>query len=107
MTNQANPDLIVFEVEIAGVSLKLKSMHDEQTVQNLVSIVAQKINQALPKVKNHSLQTAAILACLNFAEELMNFRKQAIVELERLENKADRVISSLEASRIPKAETTL
>ncbi len=103
----SNPNSELFEVQIAGVPLKLKSSHDEQTVKELVSFVDQKINQALPKVKNRSLQTAAILATLNLAEELMNLRKQAIEELESLEHKTDRVISSLEASRIPKTEVSV
>ena len=104
MAQMTNPDNTLFEIEIAGMSLKLRSSHDEQTVNELVSLVDQKINQALPKVKHASLQTAAMLAALNFAEELLLLRKQASRELERLEYKTDRVIQSLEASRIPKAE---
>lgn len=104
MAQMTNPDNKIFEVEIAGMPLKLRSSHDEQTVKELVSLVDQKINQALPKVKHASLQMAAMLAALNFAEELILLRKLASRELERLEHKADRVISSLETSRIPKAE---
>lgn len=102
MAQMTNPDTKIFEVEIAGMSLKLRSSHDEQTVQELVSFVDQKINEALPKVKNGSLQTAAVLAVLNVSEELMLLKRQARRELERLESKTERVITSLEASRIPK-----
>ena len=104
MAQKTNPDSTLFEVEIAGMPLKLRSSHDEQTVNELVSLVDQKINQALPKVKHASLQTAAMLAALNFAEELILLRKQVNHELARIEHKAERVILSLEASRIPKAE---
>ena len=98
-------DMSVFEVEIGGVSLKLRSYHDEAVVRELVTFVDQRIKDALPKVKNGSFQTAAILMSLHLAEELMQLRRQTSRELERLENRAERVIASLEASRIPKTET--
>lgn len=97
----------IFEVEIAGVPLKLKSTHDESTVNDLVRLIDKTINEALPKVKNRSVQTAAVLAALNLAEELHFLKKQISAELDKLENKADRVIHSLEASRIPKTEITV
>ena len=97
-SNQKN----IFEVTIAGMTLKLRSSHDEQTVKELVSFVDQKINEALPLIKNGSLQMASVLATLNMAEELMLLKGQARRELDRLESKTERIISSLEASRIPK-----
>ena len=98
-------DKSVFEVEIGGVPLKLRSYHDEAVVRELVTFVDQRIKDALPKVKNGSFQTAAILTSLHLAEELLQLRRLTSRELERLENRAERVIASLEASRIPKTET--
>lgn len=104
MAMKSNPE--IYEVMIAGLPLKLRSSHDEQTVKELVSFVDRMISESLPKVKNGSVQTAALLTALNLAEELTLLKQQANRELDRLESKAERIISSLEASRIPKALET-
>ena len=88
-----------FEVEIAGQSMKIKTLHDEATVRELVAFVNQKIGQALPLTKSGSLQNASILACLNMAEELILLKRKTLEELDKVEAKARRVISSLESSR--------
>jgi len=93
----------VFEVEIAGMPLKLRSAHDDQTVKELVSLVNEKVLEAIPKVKHGSLQTAALLTALNLAEELLLLRRTALSEISRLEAKADKIITSLETARIPKS----
>lgn len=92
----------IIEVTIAGMSFKLRSAHDEATVRELVSFVDKRVREALNHVKSGNLQTATLLATLNLAEELMLLRKQAGEKLDRLENKTERIIASLENSRIPK-----
>ncbi len=89
----------VFEVSIGGIPLKIKTAHDAATVQELVSYVDRKISEALPLTKSGSLQNAAVLACLNIAEEMILLKKKALTELDRFENKARRVVSHLESSR--------
>lgn len=103
---RSNQNEKIFDVEIAGLPLKLRSAHDEQTVNELVSLVHQKVTEAIPKVKHGSLQTAAILTALNLAEELLLLRRKALREIDRLETKTDRIISSLETARIPKSLET-
>ena len=61
----------LYELSIAGLPFKLKSSHDEQTVQQLVEFVDQKVKEALQATKSGSFQSAAILAALNIAEELV------------------------------------
>jgi len=90
----------LFEVEIAGVPLRLKSSHDVQTVNELVALVDRRIKEALPLTKTGSIQNASILASLHLAEENLNLRNQAKAELERLETKTLKVISELESSRM-------
>ena len=90
----------LFEVVIAGVPLRLKSAHDEQTVNELVAYVDQKVREALPLTKTGSIQNAAILASLNLAEEYILLKRKAKLELEHLEAKAQKVISELESSRV-------
>lgn len=104
MAQKNPPEKPIFEVELAGIPLKLRSSHDDQTVKDLVNLVDSRISQAMPKVKHGSLQTAAILAALNIAEELMLLKRQAVQQLERLEHKAEKIITSLETSPLPKAD---
>jgi cell division protein ZapA len=90
----------LFEVVIAGVPLRLKSSHDEQTVNELVALVDRKVREALPLTKTGSIQNASILASLHLAEEYLTLRRKAKSELERLESKALKVITDLESSRM-------
>ena len=98
--NLSNARSRLFEVEIAGVALRLKSPHDEETVHELVALVDQKIREALPLTKTGSVQNASILACLHLAEEYLVLKRKAKVELDALEAKAIKVISELESSRL-------
>ena len=89
----------LFEVEIAGVPLRLKSSHDEQTVKELVRLVDEKIREALPLTKTGSIQNASILASLNLAEEYLMLKRKALSELDGLEAKAMKVMTELESTR--------
>ena len=89
----------VFEVEIAGVPLRLKSSHDEQTVNELVSLIDGKIREALPLTRTGSIQNASILASLHLAEEYLLLKREAKAEITRLEAKAKKILSELESSR--------
>ncbi len=90
-----------FEFEIAGLPYKLKSSHDEQTVQELVDFVDQKVSQALSVTKSGSFQSAAVLAALNIAEELILLKRKAHHELDLIEAKALKLAESIEHSKIP------
>lgn len=90
----------LYEVEIAGIPLRLKSSHDEQTVNELVQLVDRKVREALPLTKTGSIQNAAILASLHLAEEYLLLKRKARVELDSLEAKTLKVISELESSRV-------
>lgn len=95
-----------FEVEIAGVPLRLKSSHDEQTVKELVRLVDDKIREALPLTKTGSIQNASILASLNLAEEYLMLKRKALSELDGLEAKAVKVITEMESTRSQVAPKT-
>lgn len=90
----------LFETVIAGVPLRLKSSHDELTVNELVGLVDRKVREALSLTKSGSIQNAAILAALHLAEEYLLLKRRAKVELDELEAKARKVISELESSRV-------
>ena len=98
VTKESNKTL--YELSIAGLPFKLKSSHDEQTVQQLVEFVDQKVKEALQVTKSGSFQSAAVLAALNIAEELILLKKRAIKELDRLEDKAQKLSQNLENSKV-------
>lgn len=92
----------VFDFKIAGVSYKIKSSHNEETVQNLVKYVDQKVTEAIKVTKNASFQNAAVLAALNIAEELILLKKKAYDELTELESKASQLVSKMDSSKVDK-----
>lgn len=97
--NAASARSTTYEVEIAGVPLRLKSSHDEQTVKELVRLVDAKIREALPLTKTGSIQNASILASLNLAEDYLMLKRKALSELDGLEAKAMKVITEMEDTR--------
>lgn len=88
-----------YEFAIAGMPYKLRSSHDEATVQELVDFVDQKLRQALAATKSGSFQSAAVLAALNIAEELILLKKRAHRELDLLEEKTMKLAQDLESSK--------
>ena len=91
------------DFKIAGVSYKIKSSHDEQTLKQLVEYVNNKVTEAMKVTKNSSFQNAAVLASLNIAEEMILLKKRAQAELEKLENKALRLAQEIENTKANKA----
>ncbi|WP_374032374.1 cell division protein ZapA [Bdellovibrio bacteriovorus] len=84
---------------IAGVPYKLKTSHDDATVEELVEFVNSRMNQALGVTKNGSYQNAAVLTAMNLAEELILLKRKAHRELEKLEEKALQLSMDLENSK--------
>ena len=84
---------------IAGVPYKLKTSHDDATVEELVQFVNNRMNQAMAATKNGSFQNAAVLTAMNLAEELILLKRKAHRELEKLEEKALQLSMDLENSK--------
>ncbi|PIS10238.1 MAG: cell division protein ZapA [Bdellovibrio sp. CG10_big_fil_rev_8_21_14_0_10_47_8] len=95
-------DKKAYEFQIAGLPYRLKSSHDEQTVNELVQFVDQKMKQAMATTKSGSFQSAAVLAALNIAEELLLLRKRTHRELDILEERAMKLAQDLENSKVSK-----
>ena len=91
-----------FNFKVAGVPYKLKTSHEEQTVNELVNFVNGKITEALSVTKNSSFQNAAVLAAFNIAEEMILLKQRAQAELDKLEAKALKLSQDLENSKISK-----
>lgn len=90
-----------YEFKIAGMPFKLRSSHDPETVEELVDFVDERIRQAMSVTKSGSFQNAAVLAALNIAEELILLKHRGLKELDRLEEKALRLASDIEAPTAP------
>jgi cell division protein ZapA len=88
----------IFDIKIVGVSFRLRSSHDEETVKELVDFVNQSITQAMSFTKSGSFQNAAVLSALNIAEELILLRRKAKQELEQIENKVLNISNELSGS---------
>ncbi len=93
------PSVNRYEVEIVGIPLRLKSSHSEETVQQLVKLVNDRIQKSLGSTKSESLQTAMLLACLNLAEEFLMFKKKALNDISSVETHAIEIVSSLESAQ--------
>lgn len=89
-----------FDFKIAGVPYKLKTSHEEQTVNELVEFVNGKVMEAMTVTKNSSFQNAAVLAAFNIAEEMILLKQRAQAELDKLEARALRLSEDLEKSKI-------
>lgn len=85
-----------FDVQIGGVTLKLRSSHDEKTVKKLTDCVNNKVSEALEQ--GISLQKAVVLAALHLAEENFIFKKQAFEQLDEIESQATGLLNRLESS---------
>ena len=86
----------VYEVQVAGISLKLRSSHDPETVEELTQLVDQKVRETLEAAPSISFQNALILTALNLAEDQLLLKKAARTELASIEKQAQSVLDQLE-----------
>lgn len=96
-------DKKTFDFLIAGVPYKLKTSHDDETVQELVQFVDKRMTLALAATKNGSYQNAAVVTAMNLAEELILLKRRANRELSKLEEKTMQLSFDLEPAKSHKA----
>ena len=92
-----NAPLTTHDVTVAGVSLRLKTSHDEQALSEILTMVNNRIDSDVEKV---SAQKALVLACLRLAEDLYIFKQSTSQELNHIENLANRILSDLQVSQV-------
>lgn len=90
-----------FDFQIAGVSYRLKTQHDEKTVQELVQFLNDRIELVLKQTRAGSFQNAAVLTALNLAEELLELKKNAQEKLNLIETEIERIALDLESVELP------
>jgi cell division protein ZapA len=87
-----------YEVHVAGMPLRLKSSHDEKTVQELIDLVDAKVKEALASNSNISFQKALLLASLHVAEDLVFLKRAVRNRLDTLEAKTKGILNELDSS---------
>ena len=86
-------DIKTYDVEIAGVPLRLKASHNQETVNEILKMVEEQMD---PKLAKASLRNSALLACLRLAEELYLLRQKTKEELDLLESQTLDQISQIQ-----------
>jgi cell division protein ZapA len=93
----------VYEVQIAGIPLKLRSSHDQETVNQLAAIVDSRLRQTLEASPAISFQNALILTALNLAEDHTLLKRAALRELAAVESRAQKILETLEETQVPQS----
>ena len=94
-----------YDVQVAGLPLRLKSSHDEQTVQELIDLIDAKVKEAMSSSSSISFQKALLLASLHVAEDLVFLKRAVRSRLDSLETKAKSILSELDST--PAARLTI
>ncbi|QQR80243.1 MAG: cell division protein ZapA [Deltaproteobacteria bacterium] len=82
----------VHTITLLNQKLSLRSEHKEEHVQAISSFVNQKIQEVMDKLHNVSSLNAALMACLNMADELF---QQKEVDAQMRE-KVSKIIEKIE-----------
>jgi cell division protein ZapA len=87
-----------YEVQVAGLPLRLKSSHDEKTVQELIDLIDLKVKEAMSSSSSISFQKALLLASLHVAEDLVFLKRAVRDRLNLLETKAKSILTELDST---------
>lgn len=87
-----------YEVQVAGLPLRLKSSHDEKTVQELIDLIDLKVKEAMSSSSSISFQKALLLASLHVAEDLVFLKRAVRDRLDLLETKAKSILTELDST---------
>lgn len=98
MHPESNTNNETYEVQVAGVPLRLKSSHDIETVQELIDLVDAKVKEALSSNPNISFQKALMLASLHVAEDFVFLKRAVRSRLDTLETKTKSILSELDSA---------
>ncbi len=88
----------VYEVKIAGRSVRLRSSHGEDLVMELADFVSKNIEQSKKINPNASFQNVLFLACLHLSEELALTKKEVRTQLSDIKSEALQLLTDIEAS---------
>ncbi len=90
----------VYEVKIGDLHFSLRSSHDERTVNKMVQLVNDKVQQA--QASGVSYQNALTLAALHLAEEYFLLKTSTKAELQNLQKQTLEILSQIEKAPLEK-----
>lgn len=93
---EENSEKRLYEVQIAGLPLKLRSSHDKETVEKLIQCVDAKLQETMASMPSLSFQNAILLTALNLAEEQLLLKKTAANELNLIEKRTQKILDQME-----------
>ena len=85
-----------YVVSILNQKLSVRSDTDEAHVLRVADFVNQRIQAVVEQTKNAPFLTAALLACLNIADELFKYRKGQEVLSTKVEKKVKELMASID-----------
>ncbi len=88
----------LYEVKMAGLPFRVFSSQNEKMVDELVSLVDQRVGEILKEKKGASFEKAICLVSLNFAEELCVLKQKSLDRLQRIEDQVDDILTDIEPS---------
>ncbi len=88
----------IYEIQLCGYPLKLKTDHNKQTLETFKCEVEEKFQKIKKNHRSISLEKALFLTCLGFAEDRYFLKKAINQNLDHLESKARNVLKDLESS---------
>lgn len=103
MEAQAPIEKKMYDVQVAGISVRLKSSHSEETVSRLTTYISDKIENAQKANPQSSFQNVLFLTCLQMAEELVFTKTELSSELNSIKSEALQLLGDLEASPLNQA----
>lgn len=100
VSSDLKTEIETYDVQVAGLPLRLKSSHDENTVQELIDLVDAKVKEAMAANSTISFQKALLLTSLHIAEELVFLKRAVRSRLDLLETKAKGILTELDSSPV-------
>lgn len=85
-----------YNIKILEQELSVLSDTDDEQVANVIRFVTEKMEEVMKSANNLKIVDVAILAALNFAEELLKLRKVNEDLCDQLESRTEKLIQLIE-----------
>lgn len=85
-----------YNIKILEQELSVLSDTDDEQVANVIRFVTEKMEEVMKSANNLKIVDVAILAALNFAEELLKLRKVNDDLCDQLESRTEKLIQLIE-----------
>ena len=97
----------LYEVNIKGINLTLRSSHDMELIEAISNIVNNKMDELSASNIELTFQNVLILTALNIAEDLVVLKKSTLSKLDNLEEKSNILLSNIENISTPSTDVSV